>query len=322
MPPAAVEIAGLVKAYAGVRVVDALSLVARRGEVTAVLGPNGAGKTTTIECCEGLRAPDGGSVRVLGLDPSRDAVALRARVGVMLQDAGLPAAMRALDVLRHVATMYAAPHDVRELAARLGIERFARTAVRRLSGGQRQRLALATAVVGRPELAFLDEPSAGLDPQGRLAVWDLVSELRDAGTSVVLTTHLMDEAATLADEVVIIDHGRVIARGTPTELVADGSARGDGVRFTGPPRLARALARDLADDAAIHEARPGIYWAATTPTQGRQEPVGTPDVAAAARLIAAITAWAADHGVLLTGFTLGPRTLEDVFIDLTGRDLR
>jgi ABC-2 type transport system ATP-binding protein len=317
VPPAAVEIRGLVKAYGGRRVVDDLSLVARAGEVTAVLGPNGAGKTTTVECCEGLRAPDGGAVRVLGLDPATDAAALRGRVGVMLQDGGLPAAARALDVLRHVATMYAVPRPVTELAGRLGIDGFARTPVRRLSGGQRQRLALATAVVGRPELAFLDEPSAGLDPQGRVAVWELVTELRATGTSVVLTTHLMDEAEALADVVAIVDHGRVIACGSPAGLVVDGSTRGNGIRFTGPPRLGPAMARDLG--VAVREARPGVYWATTS---DGHEPAERVEPRAAASLIAAIAGWAAGHGALLTGFTLGPRTLEDVFLDLTGRELR
>jgi ABC-2 type transport system ATP-binding protein len=173
----AVEVRGLVKRYDGRAVVDGLDLVARQGAVTAVLGPNGAGKTTTIECCEGLRSPDGGSVRVLGRDPVADARALRPRVGVMLQDGGLPTGVRALELLRHVAAMYATPRPVDELAERLGLHGFARTTVRRLSGGQRQRVALAAAVIGRPDVVFLDEPSAGMDPQSRRAVWDLVPEL-------------------------------------------------------------------------------------------------------------------------------------------------
>src|SRR5690606_39108299 len=170
---AAVRVRGLVKRYDGRAVVDGLELAARPAAVTAVLGPNGAGKTTTVECCEGLRSPDAGTVRVLGLDPVADAAALRPRVGAMLQDGGLPTGVRAMEMLRHVSRMYAAPRDVDELAERLGLHAFARTTVRRLSGGQRQRLALAAAVVGGPEVVFLDEPSAGMDPQSRRAVWDL-----------------------------------------------------------------------------------------------------------------------------------------------------
>lgn len=313
----AVEIAGLTKAYAGARVVDGLSMRAEAGRVTAVLGPNGAGKTTTIECCEGLRAPDGGRIRVLGLDPRDHGRELRGRVGVMLQDGGLPAGARAMDVLRHVAAMYAQPRDVAELSRTLGIDTFGRTPVRQLSGGQRQRLALAACVVGRPELVFLDEPSAGLDPQARAAVWRLVTDLRAHGVSVVLTTHLMDEAATLADEVVIVDHGRVIARGSPADLVADGAEPPGGVRFTGPAGLGTLLARDLGGSLTVQETRAGVYWAA-----GPSKPLPGEHERSTARLIAAVTAWAAEHGALLTGFSLGPRTLEDVFLDLTGRELR
>jgi ABC-2 type transport system ATP-binding protein len=218
---------GLVKTYGGTRAVDGLDLTAGRGRITAVLGPNGAGKTTTVEICEGLRTADAGSVTVLGLDPARDASALRPRVGVMLQDGGLPTGARALALLRQVARFYATPHDVVALAERLGITSYATTSVRRLSGGQRQRLALALALVGRPELVFLDEPSAGLDPQARLVVWDLVREARDAGTSVVLTTHAMDEAERLADQVAILSCGRLVASGTPAELTAPGRSLED-----------------------------------------------------------------------------------------------
>ncbi len=165
MPAPAVLVHDLVKRYDGRAVVDGVSLTAERGAITAVLGPNGAGKTTTVECCEGLRSPDAGRVEVLGLHPLTDARELRPRVGVMLQDGGLPTGVRALEMLRHVASMYARPRDVGELTERLGLESFARTTVRRLSGGQRQRLALAAAIVGRPEVVFLDEPSAGMDPQ-------------------------------------------------------------------------------------------------------------------------------------------------------------
>ncbi len=222
-----VELRGLVKRYGQARAVDGLDLTAARGQITAVLGPNGAGKTTTVEICEGLRRADGGTVRVLGLDPAVDGTDLRPRVGVMLQDGGLPAGARALPLLNRVARFYARPHDVDALAERLGITAYGATPVRRLSGGQRQRLALALALVGRPELVFLDEPSAGLDPQARLAVWDLVREARDAGTSVLMTTHAMDEAERLADRVAILAGGRLVACGTPAELTHRGQSLED-----------------------------------------------------------------------------------------------
>jgi ABC-2 type transport system ATP-binding protein len=305
---AAVVVRGLVKRYGGRAVVDGLHLEACAGAVTAVLGPNGAGKTTTVECCEGLRTPDAGAVQVLGLDPVADARELRPRVGVMLQDGGLPTGVRAGEMLRHVAAMYAAPRDLAELSARLGLDAFARTTVRRLSGGQRQRLALAAAVVGRPEVVFLDEPSAGMDPQSRLAVWDLVRELRAEGVAVVLTTHLMDEAEDLADHVHVVDHGRVIASGTVRELLADA---GDGertVRFDARPALdVVSLAAALGDLWAVTEAEPGSYVAT-----GPADP----------RAVARLTAWLADADALTTRLTVGRRTLEDVFLDLTGRQLR
>ncbi|MGC0144249.1 MULTISPECIES: ABC transporter ATP-binding protein [unclassified Pseudactinotalea] len=219
--------------FGPVPVLRNLSWQAEAGQVTAVLGPNGAGKTTTMLTCEGLLRPDSGRVRVLGLDPHTDAAALRPRVGVMIQDGGLPVMAHARALLDHVARLYAHPHDTGELADLLGIGEFARTAVRRLSGGQRQRLALALAIVGRPELVFLDEPTAGLDAHGREVVWDLVRGLRAAGTSVILSTHVMEEAESLADQVVIMDRGVVVAAGSPGELTGAGEDV-NRVHITGP----------------------------------------------------------------------------------------
>lgn len=216
----AVKIAGLVKHYGDKPAVDGLDLTIARGAITAVLGPNGAGKTTTIETCEGYRRPDAGTVRVLGLDPVAQNAALRPRIGVMLQSGGVYAGARAVEMLRHTAALHAHPLDVDALVERLGLGSCGRTAYRRLSGGQQQRLALAMAVVGRPELVFLDEPTAGLDPQARRATWELVRDLRRDGVTVVVTTHHMDEAEQLADQVAVIDRGRVIATGSPEELCA------------------------------------------------------------------------------------------------------
>jgi ABC-2 type transport system ATP-binding protein len=312
-PPAeaAVLVSGLVKSYRGGAAVAGLRMRAVRGAVTALLGPNGAGKTTTVECCEGLRHPDRGTVRVLGCDPRTDGRALRPRVGVMLQDGGLPSTVRAGLVLRHVAAMYAEPRDVGELAERLGIDAFASTQVRRLSGGERQRLALAAAVVGRPEVAFLDEPTAGLDPQARLAVWDLVAELAAGGTTIVLTTHQMAEAEELADHVVIVDHGTDVASGSVADLIGVTGT----VRVTlpaDPARDAETLARSLARALGRRRSAPPVL-----PATGGLEVRADADP----ELLHAITGWARDTGLLI-GLADGRRTLEDVFLELTGRRLR
>jgi len=302
VPEPAVEIRQLSKAYGPTQAVVDVELEAFSGQVTAVLGPNGAGKTTTLECLVGLRRPDGGTVRALGLDPQRDAGRLRPRIGVMLQDGGLPNGARAGQVLRHVASLYAEPRPVEDLVERLGLHDFWHTSVRVLSGGQRQRLALAIALVGRPELVLLDEPSAGLDPQSRRVVWDLVSELRDEGVAVLLTTHLMDEAEALADAVVVVDHGTVIARGTVAELTRSTGL----VRLTVPDGL-EAAELSAALGAPVRSTGPGCFVV---------------DADASPELLAAITAACAAQGAQITSLDVGRRTLEDVFLDLTGRDLR
>ncbi|MDT4917829.1 MAG: type transport system ATP-binding protein, partial [Pseudonocardiales bacterium] len=220
MASPALEVEGLVKRYGGRPVVDGVSLSVQPATVLALLGPNGAGKTTTVEICEGFRRPDGGTVRVLGLDP-RDR-SLRPRVGVMPQEGGAYPGLRCEEMLRLVAAYAATPLDVDDLLERLALTEVRRTAYRRLSGGQQQRLSLALAVVGRPELVFLDEPTAGLDPQARHATWELIEALRRDGVTVVLTTHLLDEAERLADHVVLIDAGRVVASGSVAELTKAG----------------------------------------------------------------------------------------------------
>lgn len=301
----AVLVTDLVKRYGPHEAVAGLHLEAPAGALTALLGPNGAGKTTTVECCVGLRRPDAGTVRVLGRDPLRDARTLRPRVGVMLQDGGLPATTPAGRVLEHLAAMYATPRDTATLSERLGLDAFACIPVRRLSGGQRQRLALACAVVGRPELVFLDEPSAGMDPQARLAVWDLVRELRAEGTSIVLTTHQMSEAEALADHVVVMDHGRVLVAGTLADVVGESAA----LRVTlgpdvDPHTTAAALAAALGRE--------------VTPSPGYVVVHGeaSPD------LMHRVTTWALETGTAITALGPGRRALEDVFLELTGRELR
>jgi ABC-2 type transport system ATP-binding protein len=304
--PPAVEIHDLVKSYGRATAVDGLTLAAQAGEVTAILGPNGAGKTTTIEICEGYRRADSGTVRVLGLDPAHDAGRLRPRVGVMLQSGGIPPSARAGEYLRVLAAFYAHPVDPGLLLDRLGLAGHARTPFRRLSGGQQQRLALAAAVIGRPELVFLDEPTAGLDPQARLATWELIGGMRTAGASVILTTHYMDEAQRLADRVCVVDHGAVVAEGSPAELTGTAGQ----LRFRAEPGLdTDALIAALPRGSAAKESPAGHY---IVEVHDRVDP----------QLLAAVTAWCADHGVLAQDLRIENRTLEDVFLELTGRELR
>jgi ABC-2 type transport system ATP-binding protein len=302
----AVEIDGLVKRYRGTAAVAGLSLRAERAQVTAILGPNGAGKTTTIETCEGYRRPDDGTVRVLGLDPLADARELRPRVGVMLQSGGVPTTVRAGEYLRVMASFYAHPLDPAALLATLGLTRSARTPYKQLSGGQQQRLALAAAVVGRPELVFLDEPTAGLDPQARHATWELISRMRAAGTAIILATHYMEEAERLADQVAIVDHGQLVAHGSPAELTGSAGQ----LRFRAQPGLdTDGLLAALPAGAAAKESPAGHYLV--------ERPDGIDP-----QLIAAVTAWCAERGVLAAGLQIESRTLEDVFLELTGRELR
>ncbi|MFE4541249.1 ABC transporter ATP-binding protein [Arthrobacter sp. NPDC056727] len=293
------------------RVVSDVSLVAGRGEVTALLGANGAGKTTTIECAQGLQKRTGGTITLLGADPGTAGAELRARVGVMLQDGGLPPSARPIPLLRHIAGMYRNPRPLDELVERLGIDTFSRTNVRRLSGGQKQRLALAAALIGNPEVLFLDEPSAGLDPQSRQLVFDLIGELRDAGMGIVLTTHLMDDAQRLADYVYIIDAGRNVAEGTVAQLLQHNmpeTPHKDHVRtlhFEAVPGL--DFTGVLPAEVEVRETRSGSYTAtgALTPED-----------------LAALTAWWAQHGVMPGSLNMEARSLEDVFLDISGREIR
>ena len=293
------------------RVVSDVSLVAGRGEVTALLGANGAGKTTTIECAQGLQKRSGGTISLLGEDPGNAGAELRSRVGVMLQDGGLPPSARPIPLLRHIAGMYRNPRPLDELVQRLGIDAFSRTNVRRLSGGQKQRLALAAALIGNPEVLFLDEPSAGLDPQSRQLVFGLISELRDSGMGIILTTHLMDDAQRLADYVYIIDAGRNVAEGTVAQLLQHHTpdmTRKDHVRtlhFEALPGL--DFRGVLPAEVEIRETRAGSYSATG---------VLTPED------LAALTAWWAAHGVMPGSMSMEARSLEDVFLDISGREVR
>ena len=297
----------MVKRYGPVTAVDGLTLTAEAGRVTAVLGPNGAGKTTTIEVCEGYRGVDSGTVRILGLDPMHAAAALRPRVGVMLQSGGIPPAVPALEYLKTLSRFHVKPHEPAWLLDIVGLTDLAKTPYKRLSGGQQQRLSLAAAVIGRPELVFLDEPTAGLDPQARHATWDLVSALRHDGVGVVLTTHFMDEAERLADHVVIIDHGQAVAAGSPGQLTGSAGQ----LRFRAEPGLdTDSLLAALPPGSAAKESPSGHYL------------IEVDDGVIQPALLAAVTAWCADRSVLPSSLRIESRTLEDVFLELTGRELR
>src|SRR5579875_1222435 len=211
----AVSVEDLGKAYGGRWVVDGLSFAVNRGEVFALLGPNGAGKTTTIEILEGYRTPDRGAARVLGLDPARDHASLMRRVGLMLQQGGIYPSIRVREVLQLFSHFYPNALDPQQLLEDFGLKEVAASRYRQLSGGQQQRLSLALALIGRPELVFLDEPTGGKDPQARRVTWELIRQLRADGVSVVLTTHFLDEAEQLADTVIVMDSGRIVAQGTP-----------------------------------------------------------------------------------------------------------
>ena len=304
---AAVEITDLVVRYGSTTAVDGLSLRAARGQVSALLGPNGAGKTTTVETAEGYRTPSDGAVRVLGLDPRRDRSQLRARVGVMLQSGGAYAGARVAEVLTAAAAGYSHPLPTDALLERLGLTEQRRQTVKRLSGGQVQRLMLALAIVGRPEVVFLDEPTAGLDPQARLATWDLIRELRAGGAAVMLTTHYLAEAEELADHVVIVDAGQVVAAGSPRERTTSAAAPAS-LRFSADPGLDLTdLASTLPRGCAVTQPRPGQYEVSG--------PVGP-------QVLADVATWCAARGVMPQGLGLVSRTLEDVFLELTGRELR
>jgi ABC-2 type transport system ATP-binding protein len=303
----AVEITGLVKRYGSKTAVDGLDLKMGRGRLLALLGPNGAGKTTTVEICEGFLRPDAGEVRVLGLDPARDGAALRPRIGVMPQGGGAYPGVRADEMLNLVAACAAEPLDAKWLLEILGLAQVRRTPFKRLSGGQQQRLSLACALVCRPELVFLDEPTAGMDPQARRLVWDLLGALRSDGVSVLLTTHLMEEAEALADDVVIVDDGRVIAEGTPSALTAeDGDAAQ--LRFKARAGLdTELLSAALPEGYHVQESSPGNYH-----VLGRVDP----------QVVSTVTSWCAQQGVLAEELHVGKRDLEEVFLELTGRELR
>jgi ABC-2 type transport system ATP-binding protein len=298
----AIAVSDLQKRYASVTAVDHLSFDVHAGEVFGLLGPNGAGKTTTVEVLEGYRKPDGGQVRVLGLDPCDDGPRLRPQIGVMLQEGGLYPGLKPRELLRLFASYYDDPDDPDRLLQLVGLQDAVGTAVRRLSGGQAQRLSLACALIGRPRVLFLDEPTAGMDPHARATTWNLVRELRDRGTTVLLTTHAMDEAEHLCDRVAIIASGRLAALGTPTELTRH--AASDEIWFAAEPGLdcaALAGALGLGPQLVVEE-RAGEYLVRAAATPAR---------------IADLACFLRDRDVTLAALQAGRRSLEEVFLQIT-----
>jgi ABC-2 type transport system ATP-binding protein len=303
-PRPAIETIGLTVRYGPKTAVDDVDLSVAAGEVVALLGRNGAGKTSTVEALEGYRRPAGGQVRVLGLDPQRPAGhrALTGRMGVMLQRGGVYPGMGPAEALRLFASYYEDPVDPADLLERLDLTGVAGTPWRRLSGGEQQRLSLALALVGRPEVVFLDEPTAGVDPGGRLAIRGQIANLRAAGVGVLLTTHELEEAERAADRVVIMDRGRVVASGTTEELAA-GDPAASTIHFAATPGVdVAALGQTMR--AEVTEERPGEYLVALA---------GDPAT------VARLTAWLAEHDLALRDLRTGSR-LEEIFLRLTGGD--
>ena len=303
----AVLLRGIKKAYKDVLAVDGLDLEVRSGECFGLLGPNGAGKTTTIEICEGLNLPDTGEVRVLGETWQGDGRALRGRLGISLQETQFSEKLTVAETLRLFRSFYARPRPLDDVIAAVQLGEKRNSRVGQLSGGQKQRLALACALVADPELFFLDEPTTGLDPQSRRQLWELIEGVKQAGRTVVVTTHYMDEAERLCDRVAIVDHGRIIALGTPRELIASLGAQhviefkvGGPSSLSDPDLLALDGARNL-------RRRDGSYLLESTHVH---------------RTVPALLAFLNARGLPLEELSSHSARLEDVFVHLTGRQLR
>ena len=290
--------------------VDNLSFQCEPGQIIALLGPNGAGKTTTIEMCEGFQKPDSGTVEVLGLDATTHADEIRARIGIMLQGGGAYPGIKVGEMLDLVASYSANPMDPEWLLETVGLTDHRRTSFRQLSGGQQQRLSLACALVNRPELVFLDEPTAGLDTQSRHAVWDLVESMRRDGVTVILTTHLLDEAEALADRVVIIDEGQLVAEGTMAELTKPTNSDAISVTTTTAADF-EELNRQLIATGVTTEPVQQVG-----PLRFKITSEATPQT------VAKLAAVLAERNILATTIDVATRHLEDVFLELTGREMR
>ncbi len=303
-PPPVIQVAGIRKTYGRTVAVDDVSFDVRPGEIFGLIGPNGAGKTTTLECVEGLRTADSGAITVLGLDPVRDRYALQQRIGVQLQEAQLQKRITVREAVGLWASLYRRPVDGGRLIEQLGLSDKRTAWFMTLSGGQKQRLFIALALVNDPELVFLDELTTGLDPQARRAIWDLVRGIRQRGKTVVLTTHLMEEAERLCDRVAIIDHGRIIDIGTPGELI----------RRHCPQRTVIVAT----DDVTAPDRLRSIPRVESVLVAGSQLTV----TASREDLVTAVIHCIAEHRLQVTDFRTEVPTLEDVFLELTGHLIR
>jgi ABC-2 type transport system ATP-binding protein len=299
-----VEVRDLVKQYPGIRAVDEISFDVHAGEIFGMVGPNGAGKTTTIECLEGLRRHDGGTIQVLGLDPLRDRYQLRERIGVQFQSAALPDRIKVWEALDLFAAFYGRSTDWQTLLEQMGLAEKKDAYFNKLSGGQKQRVFIALALVNKPDLAFLDELTTGLDPQARRAMWDQVRAIREQGTTVFLTTHFMEEAERLCDRVAILDHGKIVALDTPQNLIASLGAEN---------RVVFEVAAPL-DEASLR-AVPGVV---------RVERIGERVVVYGQgdRLVGGVVTALEAAGIRFENLRTEQPTLEDVFLALTGKEMR
>ena len=305
-----VVVDGLVKRYGSRTVLDGVSLSVAAGELVALLGPNGAGKTTTVEIIEGYRRPDAGRARVLGTDPAIGGPALRARVGLMLQGGGIDPRAQPRETLQQYGRFHSQPRNADELLDLVGLGAVARTRYRRLSGGERQRLGLALALVGRPEVVVLDEPTAGMDPEARAATRAIVTNLRDSGVAILMTSHDLTDVERLADRICILDGGRIVGSGTPTELAAGIAPR---LRFRLDRPLADADRADLAR--ALAKARAGAAVALDQDGPRYHVDGVEPD----APLIEALAGWCATADRLIVELRTGGSSLEETYLELVGR---
>ncbi len=299
------QVENLIKRYEDVEAVRGVSFSVQEGEVFGLLGPNGAGKTSTVEVLEGLRVPDGGNISVCGLDPQRNAIALKNEIGATLQATSLPDKLRVGEVIRLFAGFYKRTRNVDDLLARFGLQEKRRAFYNQLSGGQKQRLALALALVNDPRVLFLDEPTAGLDPQVRREIYDIIEELKREKKTIVLTTHYIEEAERLCDRVAIVDHGKVIAMGTPRELKqkSEHTSRIE-ARFARPVANGTLKGLDSVNDVREVDGTYVLHCQKTAPA-----------------IVALVKHLEAENNELIS-LEISTPSLEDVFIELTGRRLR
>ena len=295
-----IEVSQLTKHYGNHAAVNGVSFSVQEGEIFGILGPNGAGKTTTVESIAGLRKPDGGTIRVLGLDPQRDRDRLREVVGVQLQETELPDRMTAAEAVELFASFYADPADPAALIDDLGLTEKRDTQYRHLSGGQKQRLSIILALVGKPRVAILDELSTGLDPQARRETWHLIESIRDRGVTVLLVTHLMEEAERLADRVAVIDGGRIVAIDTPAGIISRVNAE-QTLRFRPSAPIEDRLLTDLPEVTAVERTGPVIKVTGT------------------GNLIHAVTSVLAQHQVVANDLRVEQANLDDAYLALTAR---